>query len=131
MTTLESYGFQYGENLKNNSNRQRTFQNYSNIKLHVSLLEADNVSTPKEKSFIFPDASFNITPNALHLQSGAILVVIWFKTIHSFFTNTIDSDEIRSKIITASIRPEPTEKFSQPIRLSWSIQNLVIQVQFC
>jgi hypothetical protein len=124
--TLENFGFQNGENMKNKTNATTSlfFQNHSNVHLRVKYIKQE--VSPKEKSFTFPDALFNLSSSALPLKSDAIVVVMWYKTIHSFLKNTFDNDhEIKSKIITASVQPKPTEKFSQPVHISWKIKKLV------
>jgi hypothetical protein len=129
---LESYGFQYGENLKKTPNATTNFtsQNHLNVQLHVKYIKQES----DETLFKFPDASFSLSSNAL-AQYGTVVVVLWYKTIHSFLTNTFHDDHIyvklNSKIITASVRPEPTtESFAEPVRISWNLKELVIQVYF-
>ena len=128
IVTLEKHGFQNGENIKNNPNATTgfIFRNHSNVHLHVKYINTSGHVSHEERSFTFPEASFNLSSSALPLNSSAIVVVMWYKTLHSFLTNILhDNEEINSKIITASVRPEPREKFSQPVRISWNIKKLV------
>ncbi len=92
----------------------------------------------KERLFKFPDASFNLSPDTLSNTSGTVAVVMWYRTIHSFMTNTSFSDthtnaNVTSKIVIASVRPEPRKKtFKEPVRISWSSTELVISYcYFC
>ena len=129
---MENYAFQYGENLKNNSNASTIFQNYSNVQLYVKfIIREDNLSA-EERLFEFPDASFNLSLDALPQSSGAVVVVLWYKTINSFLTPSLHDyhsyAKINSKIMTASVRPAPKDKFLQPVRISWNMKELVIQV---
>jgi hypothetical protein len=131
---LENYGFQYGENLKNNKNASTTIQNYSNVQLYVKFIKREDNLSAKERLFEFPDASFNLSPDALPQSSGAVIVVLWYKTINSFLTTSLRDHhsyaKINSKIMTASVRPAPKDKFLQPVRISWNMKELVIQVYF-
>ena len=105
------------------------FQNYLNVQLRVKRINnSENcISTPAERLFTFPYVSFNLSSSALPLNFSAIAVVMWYKTLHSFLTNTFnDNEEIKSKIITASVRPKPTEKFSQPVRIIWNMKRQVM-----
>ncbi|CAB3980610.1 adhesion G- coupled receptor D1-like [Paramuricea clavata] len=128
VTTLENYAFQHGENLKNNSNASTIFQNYSNVQLYVKFIKREDNLSAEERLFEFPDASFNLSPDALPQSSGAVVVVLWYKTINSFLTTSLHDDhsyaEINSKIMTASVRPEPKDKFLQPVRISWNMKEL-------
>jgi hypothetical protein len=131
---LENYAFQYGENLKNNKNASTTIQNYSNVQLYVKFIKREDNLSEAERLFKFPDASFNLSPDALPQSSGAVIVVLWYKTINSFLTTSLHDGhsyaEINSKIMTASVRPEPKDKFLKPVRISWNMKELVIQVYF-
>ncbi len=85
----------------------------------------------EERLFKFPDASFNLSSNALS-QDGTVVVVIWYKTLHSFMTSTSFKDtnitKVNSEIITASVRPKPrTETFEEPVRISWNSTELVFK----
>ncbi len=87
----------------------------------------------KERLFKFPDASFNLSSDALSNTSGTVVVVMWYKTLQYFMTNTSFKDTsnaiVTSKIIIASVRPEPrNEWFREPVRISWNSKKLVIQV---
>ena len=131
---MENYGFQYGENLKNNKNASTTIQNYSNVQLYVKFIKREDNLSAKERLFEFLDVSFNLSPDALPQSSGAVIVVLWYKTINSFLTTSLHDGhsyaKINSKIMTASVRPEPKDKFLKPVRISWNIKELVIQVYF-
>ena len=87
----------------------------------------------EERLFQFPNASFNLSPDALSNISGTVVVVMWYKTLHSFMTNTTFKDssnaKVNSEIIIASVRPEPRrEWFKEPVRISWNSTELVIKV---
>ena len=85
-------------------------------------------SSEKEKLFKFQDTSFEFLPDALPQKSGAIVVVLWYKTMHSFLKDKGYFAKISTNIITASVRPEPDprKKFSTPVRIIWTIKRLVI-----
>ena len=125
--TLEEYGFQYGKNLKNNPNDRNELKNHSNVQLHVQYIKRGN-NLSKRETFKFPNASFSLLPNALATKSDAVVVVLWYKTINSLLRNGDQIDgKLNSKIITASVQPEP-ETFAEPVRISWNVEELVIQV---
>ncbi len=130
---MENYAFQYGENLKNNSNTSRNFT-FQNVQLHVNYLKQGGNLSKKERLFKFPDASFNLSSNALS-PNGTVVVVMWYKTLHSFMTSTSFKDtnitKVNSEIITASVRPEPrTETFEEPVHISWNSTELVFK-RYC
>jgi hypothetical protein len=137
--TLEKYGFQYGENLKNNPKASansafQSYSTYSNVQLHVKYIKQAGNLSMKDRLFKFPDASFNLSPDALPQESGAVVVVMWYKTIQSFLRNSFYGDniyaEVKSEIITASVQPTPRVKFLIPVRISWNTTELVIQFTF-
>ena len=64
------------------------FQNYSNIQLRVKCITQRYKSSEKEKLFKFQDTSFELSPHALPQKSGAIVVVLWYKTMHSFLVQS-------------------------------------------
>ncbi len=130
--TLENYAFQYGENLQSNLNISRNFT-FQNVQLHVNYVKQGGNVSAEERSFKFPDASFDLSSDALSNTSGSVVVVMWYKTLQYFMTNTRFEDttnaKVSSKIIIASVRPEPrNEWFREPVRISWSSKKLVIQV---
>ena len=122
MITLENYGFQIGENMKNNPNASSTFilKNHSNVQLYVRYIN----SSKEERLVNFPDATFNLSLDALPKHSGALVVVMWYRTMHSF--HDAKDPRITSRIISASVRPEPRIKFKTPVRISWDMKELVI-----
>jgi hypothetical protein len=132
--TLEDYGFQYGENLKNSSNTSLIVKDYPNVQLNLRYIKYSGNLSPEERLFKFPNASFNLSPDALRKESGAVVVILWYKTIHSLIKNTSYGDNIyaaiSSKIITVNVRPEQRVKFSQPVRISWDLAELVIKALF-
>ncbi len=86
----------------------------------------------EERIFKLPDASFNLSPNALS-RKGTVVVVMWYKKLHYFVTNTSFKDtsitKVNSKIIIASVRPEPRRKtFEEPVHISWNSTELVFKV---
>ncbi len=130
--TLENYAFQYGENLQNNANISRNFT-FQNVQLHVNYVKQGGNMSGEERLFKFPDASFDLSSDALSNTSKTVVVVMWYKTLQYFMTNTSFEDtrnaKVNSKIIIASVRPEPrNEGFREPVRISWSSKELVIQV---
>ena len=126
MITLENYGFQNGENMKNNPNASSTFilKNHSNVQLYVRYEQRKRRSSKGERLVNFPGATFNLSPDALPKHSGALVVVIWYKTMHSF--RGANDPRITNRIISASVRPEPRIKFKTPVRISWDMKELVI-----
>ena len=86
----------------------------------------------EERIFKLPGASLNLSPNALS-KKRTVVVVMWYKTLHSFMTHTSFEDtsntKVSSKIIIASVRPEPQRKtFEDPVRISWNSTELVFKV---
>ena len=134
MNTLEDYAFQYGYYLKNNPS-ERPFVSLDNENIHLQaryIKKADKASN-KEISFMFSNGSFNLSPDAL--SSETIVAVVWYKTIHSFISNTFRGSniygELKREIVIASVRPEPREKFEKPVRISWNITGLVSSILSC
>ena len=129
--TLEEYGFHYGENLKNSSNTSLIVKDYPNVQLNLRYIKYAGNLSPEERLFKFPNASFNLSPDALRKESGAVVVILWYKTINSLIKNTFHGDNIyaaiRSRIITVNVRPEQKKKFSEPVRISWDLAELVIK----
>ena len=123
INTLEEYGFQYG----NISNSTSVIQNYSNVQLRVKYLTRRSNLSEEERLFKFQDTSFELSPAALPQKSGAVVVVLWYKTMHSILKtkSSFDYAKIVTKVITASIRPEPRQSFSTPIRIRWNTTGLV------
>ena len=129
--TLEDYGFHYGENLKNSSNTSLIVKDYPNVQLNLRYIKYAGNLSPEERLFTFPNASFKLSLDALLKKSGAVVVILWYKTIHSLIKNTFHGDNIyaaiSSKIITVNVRPEQKKKFSEPVRISWDLEELVIK----
>ena len=131
--TLEKYAFQYGEKLKNNSHASNNYTTFQNVHLHVKYVKPGGTLSEKARLFQFPNASFNLSPDTLSNTSGTVVVVMWYKTLHSFMTNTTFKDssnaKVDSEIIIASVRPEPSKiPFKEPVRISWNSTELVIKV---
>jgi hypothetical protein len=129
--TLENYGFQHGEKQKNNSDGTEVIlKNHTNVQLHVKYIKQGE--TIEDTSFKFQDASFNLSSSALQRKSGAIVVVLWYKTINSFLTNSFHDNQsyarLNSKIITASVRSAEPNNFT--VRINWNIKELVIRIYF-
>ncbi|XP_028410393.1 adhesion G protein-coupled receptor E1-like [Dendronephthya gigantea] len=124
--TLQNYGFQCGEKLKNNKSTLPIFRNHSNVQIRVKYQKPSEFP-PQERVFNFPNTSFILSPDAIRNTSGAVVVVVWYKTLNLFLTN-IDYDgsnhTINSKIITASVRPEPKMSFKEPVRIIWDGKGL-------
>ena len=134
MITLENYAFQYGENIKTNPNASANLT-FQNVQLHVKYIKQGGNLSGEESLFKFSDASFNLSPDALSNTSGTVVVVMWYKTLHSFMTNislkdTYTDTDINNEIIIASVRPKPPEEFKEPVRITWKSTELVIQVTF-
>jgi hypothetical protein len=105
-----------------------------NVQLHVKYLKQGGNLSGEESLFKFPDASFSLSSDAFS-QYGTVVVVMWYKTLHSFMTNTSLKDthtdtDINNEIIIASVRPTPPEEFKEPVRITWKSTELVIQVTF-
>ncbi len=101
------------------------------MQLHVKYVKQDGNLSREERLFKFPNASFNLSPNALS-KNGTVVVVMWYQTLHSFMTNTSFEDtndtKVNSEITIASVRPEPrTETFEEPVRISWNSTELVFK----
>ncbi len=130
--TLEDYAFQYGENLKNNPNASANLT-FQNVQLYVKYIKQGGNLSGEERLFKFPDTSFKLSSNALSNTSGTEIVVMWYKTLHSFMTNTSltvthTNTDINNEIVIASVRPKPPEEFKEPVRITWKSPELVIQV---
>ena len=132
ITTLESYGFQEGENFKNTTNTTTVFRNLSNVQTYVKYIKPNGNLSMEEKLFTFQDASFVLSQDALPPSvdaTGAVVVVFLYRTIHSFLKNSFRTrggfGKINSKIFTVSVRPEPKEQFSEPVRLIWNTTEKV------
>ena len=87
----------------------------------------------EERAFRFPNASFNLSSDALSKTSGTKVAVMWYKTIHLFISNSFeghpDYGENNSEIITASVSPTPEPKqFEEPVRMTWNLMEMVIKV---
>ena len=88
----------------------------------------------EERTFRFPNASFNLSSDALSKTSGTKVAVMWYKTIHDFISNSFEGrpvlyGKVNSKIITASVRPTPEPKqFKEPVRMTWNLIEMVIKV---
>ncbi|XP_028401048.1 adhesion G protein-coupled receptor L2-like [Dendronephthya gigantea] len=124
VTTLENYGLQYGEEIRNNTNGFIS-QNSSNVQLRVRYMEntAGNF-TLEDRRTNFPNASFIISSDAIPEESGSLAVVVWYKTLNSFlgekFHTSNDYVKVNSKIITASVRPQSKIlQFTQPVQIIW------------
>lgn len=132
--TVENYGFQFEEHLKKKPSALAIFTNYSNVVLHVKYIRQATRLSQEERLFQFSDSAFEISPDALPHESGAVIVVVWYKTLHSFLRNILydwNSDaEVSSEIISASVLPKPKQTFSEPVRISWNTMTLVIYVTF-
>ena len=127
VTTLESYGFQEGENFKNTTNTTTVFRNLSNVQTYVKYIKPNGNLSMEEKLFAFQDASFVLSQDALPPSvdvTGSVVVVFLYRTIHSFLKNSFPTrggyGKINSKIFTVSVRPEPKEQFSEPVRFIWN-----------
>ncbi|XP_028412672.1 CD97 antigen-like [Dendronephthya gigantea] len=132
VATLQKYGVQSGNILKN-KNTSHTFQNFPNVQLRVNYMNSSEFS-PQDRLFNFPNASFNISRDALPKNSGAVVVVVWYKTLNSFLTKNIydgNNYAIKSRIISASVQPEATRiPFKQPVRIHWK-ENVLNDPKTC
>ncbi|XP_028402491.1 adhesion G protein-coupled receptor L3-like [Dendronephthya gigantea] len=124
--TLKNYGFQNGENIKKNPNASSffIFKNHSNVQLYATYAQHTRRLSREGRSFKFPDATFKLSSDALPKHSGALVVVIWFKTMHSFLNDDMHNPMITSNMISASVRPEPRTKFKRPVRIRWDMKEL-------
>ncbi|XP_028412665.1 adhesion G protein-coupled receptor L1-like [Dendronephthya gigantea] len=129
VVTLQKYGVQSGNILKN-KNTSHIFQNFSNVQLRVNYMNSSEFP-PQDRLFNFPNASFNISRDALPKNSGAVVVVVWYKTLNSFLTKNIydgNNYAIKSRIISASVRPEATRiPFKEPVRIHWKENVFVMK----
>ncbi|XP_028410398.1 adhesion G protein-coupled receptor L3-like [Dendronephthya gigantea] len=123
VTTLENYGHQYGEEIRNNTNGSIS-QNASNVQLRVKYMENTGNLSLEDRRSNFPNASFIISSDAFPNKSGSLAVVIWYNTLNSFlgekFHTSHDYVKVNSKIITASVRPQSKmPNFTQPVQIIW------------
>lgn len=128
--TLQNYGFQCGEHLKNRKSISPVFQNHSNAQIGVKYLKRSE-SSNEDRIFKFPNTSFTISPDALPKYSGAVVVVVWYKTLNLFLTGNYDDVNnytINSRIVSASVQPEPIRSFEEPVRISWNEGELVMEI---
>lgn len=127
--TLENYGFQCGNSLENNTYNSSVFQNHSNVQLHVKYLKSNNKLAKRERLFRFSNATFSLSPDALATESGAVIVILWYKTLNSFLGKDLSGDNVYAtvnrKVISASVRPEPRMPFRKPIRIIWDTADPV------
>ena len=139
MNSLESYGFQYGETLNNSKfSNNSVFLKHSNVQLRIKLINPNVDLTQEERQFNLSASSFHLSRDALPKKSGSgsIVVVIWYKALNLFFTNSFTSadsleGEIKSQIITARIRPKPSAvHFEEPVRIVWDTVKLVSRTCF-
>ena len=125
--TLQNFGFQYGENLKKNKNISPILHNFSNVHMRVRYHKRSELS-PQDRIFHFPNASFILSPDAILNNSGAVVVVMWYKTLNLFLTSMNyngNMHTINDRIITASVQPEPKMSFEEPVRISWDRKEMV------
>ena len=131
ITTLEKYGFQYGEHLKNSTNASDIIR-YPNLQLHVRYIKEGGEFYRKKESFMFPNASFNLSSDALSTTTGTKVVVLWYKTMHQFINNSVNGSpnygKVNSEIITASVQPRPPKQFEEPARITWNTTDLVTKL---
>ncbi|XP_028412671.1 adhesion G protein-coupled receptor E1-like [Dendronephthya gigantea] len=129
VVTLQKYGVQSGNIIKN-KNTSHIFQIFSNVQLRVKYMKSSEF-LPQDRLFNFPNASFSISRDALPKNSGAVVVVVWYKTLNSFLTKNIydgNNYAIKSRIISASVQPEATRiPFKQPVRIHWKENVLVMK----
>ncbi|XP_028410399.1 adhesion G protein-coupled receptor B3-like [Dendronephthya gigantea] len=123
VTTLENYGHQYGEEIRNNTNGSIS-QNASNVQLRVRYMENTGKLSLEDRRSNFPNASFIISSDAIPKESGSLAVVVWYNTLNSllgekFYTSN-NYAIVNSTIITASVRPQSKMlKFTQPVQIIW------------
>ncbi|XP_028411086.1 adhesion G protein-coupled receptor L4-like [Dendronephthya gigantea] len=125
--TLQNYATQQGEALKNDASNSAIFYNRSNIQLRVEYTNQSQL-TPERGIFNFPNASFVLSPDALAKDSGAVVAVVWYKTLNSFLTDGLDDKDdingiINSTIISASVQPHPMKNLEEPVRISWDTKE--------
>ena len=114
------------------SNSTPVFRNYSNVQLRVKYVTQTKNISHEEALFQFQDTSFTLSPAALPQESDAVVVVLWYKTMDSILKTKISHDYAKfvTKMITASVRPEPRRRFATPVRIRWNTTRLVIQSFF-
>ena len=127
VNTLEEYAFQYVYYFKKNASASPFVSlDKQNFHLQARYIKNANKASNKEISFMFSNGSFNLSPDAL--SSETIVAVVWYKTIHSFISNTFRGSniygEVKREIVTASVRPDPRGKFEKPVRISWNVTGL-------
>ena len=131
LMTLQNYGIQQGEALRNDASTSVILHNRPNVQLHVKYINHSELKQ-EERLFHFPNASFDISSDALPKDSGAVVAVAWYKTLNGFLTDSlydkgdIDSD-IDSTIISASVRPQPKRDLEEPVRISWDTKESVLK----
>ena len=132
MITLETYGFQYGDFLKNNTQASSISQIRSNVELQVKYVAQTGVLSSEENLFKFPNASLNLSPDALPEDSGAVIVVILYNTLNFFLVDNFHTDDkyadVNSSIISAGVQPQPKTPFKEPVRISWETEKLVMKI---
>ena len=128
---MEKYAFQYVENLKVNLNASGIIE-YPNLQLHVKYIKQGGEFSREKVSFIFPNASFNLSSDALSTTSGTEVVVLWYRTLHHFINNSFNGSpvygKVKSEIITASVQPRPPKHFEEPVHITWNTTDVVTKV---
>ena len=116
INTLEKYGFQHAKNI---SSATPIFKNRSNVQLRVRYITKESNLT--EVPFRFEETSLKLPSAALPLRFDAVVVILWYKALHSFLKTNIPYGNITTSIITASVQPEPdpNKTFASPVRISW------------
>ncbi|XP_028410387.1 CD97 antigen-like [Dendronephthya gigantea] len=131
--TLEKYGLQHANSLRNSTTNSSVFQNHSNIQLRVLYIKPAGKLSRKERIFNFSKASFKLSNDALSNETDTVVAVLWYKTLHSFLTKSFYGDiqeELKSEIISVNVRPEPKMPFEKPVRISWD-KDEVNQSETC
>ncbi|XP_028410340.1 adhesion G protein-coupled receptor E2-like isoform X3 [Dendronephthya gigantea] len=122
--TLQTYGIQLGNILKSDASSSSTSRTQSNVQLRVKYMNQSRLAQG-EGLFTFPNASFNISRDALPKDSRAVVAVVWYKTLSSFLVDKVHAEgdtegSIKSTIISATVRPQPLKTpFKEPVRISW------------
>ena len=131
ITTLEKYGFQYGDNLKNTLNASGIIK-YPNLQLHARYIKEGGEFLRRKSLFMLPNASFNLSSDALSKTSGTKVVVMWYKTMHHFINNSFNGSpiygKVNSEILTASVQPRPPKQFEETVRITWNTMDWVTKV---
>ncbi|XP_028410418.1 adhesion G protein-coupled receptor E2-like isoform X2 [Dendronephthya gigantea] len=131
--TLEKYGLQHANSLRNSTTNSSVFQNHSNIQLRVLYIKPAGKLSRKERIFNFSKASFKLSNDELSNETDTVVAVLWYKTLHSFLTKSFYGDiqeELKSEIISVNVRPEPKMPFEKPVRISWD-KDEVNQSETC